>query len=317
MVNLLKRPVLLVGALVSTGLLAAAQGSGGMAQVGTVNYIEGHAAIDGRALSTQSLKSTIVAPGQTLTTEMGSKAEMLLTPGVVLRLGDNSGVRMVTPSLTNTQVDLQRGTAMVEVDMIAPENHLVVADHGSNIRLEKKGLYSFNADQPLLAVYDGKASVQIGDKSTEVGRGKELTLQPEAKLKTQSFDRNQEGDLYAWSRLRSEYMAEANGYSAQTILVSSPGWWYGTGWYWNPYFDSWAFVPGAGYLYSPFGFGFFSPGYAYYGGFGGLYHGYRGVYPGRGLAGRPAYSGGFRGAPAMGHFSGGMGGGFHGGGGRR
>lgn len=294
MVNLLKTPVLLTGVLLSTAFLAAAQGSGRMAQPGTVNYIEGQASIDGRAIAAGSLRSTAVAAGQTLATGVGSKAEMLLTPGVVLRLGDNSAVRMVAPSLTNTRVDLQRGNAMVEVDQILPENHLTVSDHDANIRLEKRGLYSFNADQPLLAVYDGKASAQIGDQSTDVGKGKELMLQPSAKLKTQSFDRNQEGELYAWSRLRSQYLAEANGYSAQTILAYSPGWWYGTGWYWNPYFDTWAFVPGAGYLYSPFGFAFFSPGYAFYGG-------YRGFYPGHfggaysGFRGAPAMAGGFRG----------------------
>ncbi len=160
----------------------------------------------------------------------------------------------------------------------------------------------------MVAVYDGKADVQVGDRTADVGKGRQLMLQANGNLKTQKFDRNQEGDLYAWSRLRSQYMSEANGYSAQTILAYDPGWWYGTGWYWNPYFNTWAFVPGAGYLYSPFGFGFFAPGYAYYGGYGHGFYG-RGYYPG------------YRGAPAIAHsggFAGGFGGGgFHGGGGRR
>ncbi len=317
MVNLLKRPALVAGALLATGLLASAQGGGGMGQPGAVSYVEGQAAIDGRAITTGSSRSTNLAAGQTLTTAMGSKAEILLTPGVFLRLGDNSAVKMVAPSLTNTQVDLARGTAMVEVDMISPESRVVVCAHDANVRLEKKGLYSFNADQPMLAVYDGKAEVQIGDKTADVGKGHELVLQSADKLKTQDFNRDQQGDLYAWSKVRSEYMSEASDYSAET-LVASPGYWYGSGWYWNPYFDSWAFMPGAGYLYSPFGFGFFSPGYAYLGR--GLYgHGFYG----HGYYGHPA-PGFHGGAPAIAHggFSGGFhggvgGGGFHGGGGRR
>ncbi len=322
MVNLLKKPVLLAGALFSTALLATAQGGGGFAAPqagrgyataqgggsfappGTVNYIEGQATIDGSAIPSGSLRSTRVAAGQTLATGMDSKAEMLLTPGEVLRLGDNSAVRMVSPLLTNIQVDLQRGTAIVEVNMIAPGNRLAVSDHGAKILLEKKGLYSFNADQPLLAVYDGRASVQIGDKSTDVGKGKELMLQPGAKLKTQGFDRKQEGELYAWSSLRAQYLAQASTYYTQTSAAYYPGWAYGDGWYWNPWFNTW-------------GWGGFGLGYGFYGGYGGYYGaygGYRGAYGGyRGAY--PGYSG-FRGTPAMGHISGGFsGGGFHGGGG--
>jgi FecR protein len=299
MVELLKRPVVLAaGVLLSTGLLASAQGNGGMAQPGTVNYVEGQASIDGNTIPNGSSRSVVVAAGQTLSTAMGSKAEMLLMPGVVLRLGDNSAVQMVAPSLTNTQVDLVHGAAMVEVDQISPESRLAVSDHGANVRLEKNGLYSFNADQPMVAVYDGKAVVQMGDQTAEVGKGRELMLQSAGKLKTQSFDRNQQGDLYAWSKVRSQYMSEANTYSAQTLFVDYPGWWYGAGWYWNPYFATWAFMPGAGYLYSPFGFGFFAPGYAHFG------HGYYG-----GFRGGPAFAGGFRGGFSGGFHGGGFGGG--------
>ena len=90
---------------------------------------------------------------------------------MVLCLGDNSAVRMVSPSIVTTQLDLLRGTAMVEVDQIEPENNLLISDHGTNVRLEKKGLYSFNADQPMVAVYDGKATLVLADKSYHVDKG--------------------------------------------------------------------------------------------------------------------------------------------------
>ena len=48
--------------------------------------------------------------------------------------------------------------------------------------------------------------------------------------------------------------------SARVYMVNPYGW-YGSGWYWNPYFSMYSFVPGAGYLYSPFGYGFYSPFY--------------------------------------------------------
>jgi len=39
----------------------------------------------------------------------GGKAEILLTPGAFLRVGGDSAVKMISPGLTNTQVEVQRG----------------------------------------------------------------------------------------------------------------------------------------------------------------------------------------------------------------
>ena len=106
--------------------------------------------------------------------------------------------------------------------------------------------------------------VQTEDKSVDVKKGKELPLTEGAALKPQKFDRNESDDLMAWSKLRSQYLADANAASAQTVVVNNPGWWAGTGWYWNPWYSTWAFLPGSGFLYNPWGFGFYSPSYFYY-----------------------------------------------------
>jgi len=73
------------------------------------------------------------------------------------------------------------------------------------------------------------------------------------------FDRNETGELYACRKLRSSYMAEANAASAQTIIAEDPYWYYGTGWYWNPWFSAYTFLPADGIYYGPFGWGFYSP----------------------------------------------------------
>lgn len=307
MVRVLKSMALAGAGLFAAAGLAAAYPT--VARPGTVNYVEGNVSLDGHAVTTKSLGSMEVSPGQVLETGTNGKAELLLTPGVYLRLGENGAVRMVSPSLTDTQVEVLSGEANLEVDMLAKENHLNVLDHGSDIHIQKKGIYNINADQPMVAVYDGKAQVQVGDQTTEVKKGKELPLIPAAKLKPQKFDRNQEDPLYAWSKLRSEYEAQANAASAQMVVMDDPGWWAGTGWYWNPYFDTFAFVPGAGYLYNPWGFGFYSPAFwayntPYLGGYygGGYYGGYGGFRGWNG--GHRIVRGGTRGAvgaaPAMG-----------------
>jgi hypothetical protein len=257
MMNLFRASSRLAGALFTAGLVAFAQG--GMAQPGTVNYTEGQVLIDGQAV--HGSRSTAVQPGQVLQTQDG-KAEMLLTPGVFLRLNNQSEARLVSSSITDTRVDLLRGEAMIEAAQVEKENNISIGDAGFKTRIDKRGIYEFNADQPRVAVYDGELTVRNDDHETNVKKGRAVALVAQnTKLKTESFDTRNTDALYSWSKLRSEYMAEANMSSAQTIVVNNPGWFYGTGWYWNPYFDSWAFVPGGGYFYSPFGFGFYSPAY--------------------------------------------------------
>ncbi len=46
-------------------------------------------------------------------------AEVLLTPGVFLRLGENSSIRMISSKLTDTRVEVLNGSAMVECDDLA------------------------------------------------------------------------------------------------------------------------------------------------------------------------------------------------------
>lgn len=250
-----------IGLGLAAGALAVAQGPTG--RPGTVNYIEGQVTLDGQSVGAKAMGSTEVLPGQILQTVQG-KAEMLLTPGVFLRLADNSGVRMISPSLIDTRVELIRGEAMVEADQVLPGNHLVISDQGADVQILKNGVYKFTADPAVVAVYDGKAQVFRDDHTTEIGKGKELMLAA-AGQKAGSFDRNSADSLYQWSDVRSEYLAEANQSSVQMIVAGNPGWWYGTGWYWNPWFSAWAFVPANGFFYSPFGFGFYSPVYwSYY-----------------------------------------------------
>src|SRR5271167_205947 len=77
---------------------------------GTLNYVEGQAAVGADALNAKSVGSVTLQSGQTLTTET-SKAEILLTPGVFFRVGDNGAATLVSSSLTNTEASLIKGQA--------------------------------------------------------------------------------------------------------------------------------------------------------------------------------------------------------------
>src|SRR5215470_11879609 len=152
---------------------------------------------------------------------------------------------------------------MVEVDEIYHENNLRVSQPGGDTKLEKTGLYGFDASNAAVRVFDGKAVVTADDRKITVKKNQELAFDS-PKLKARGFDKDQvakNNDLYRWSSLRSEYLSEANVNAAQRYYVNGwygPGWW-GPGWYWDPWFGGFTFLPGSGFFYNPFGWGFYSP----------------------------------------------------------
>ncbi len=310
----------------------------GPGRPGAVNYVEGQASINGQTLDAKSVGSVELEQGQTLATGKG-KTEILLTPGVFLRLGDNSSVKMISSGLTDTQVQLEQGRGFVEVDELYRENHITVVQGNATIELTKKGLYDFDVEHNKVRVFDGHAVITEDGHHVDVKGGHEANVNVAGEMKARGFDKKtSEDDLYHWSSLRSSYLAEANIQSARTYVVGdSFGYgWYGAGWYWNPWFSAYTFIPGDGFFYNPFGWGFYSPLYVYrapwIGGFRGGYYGGRTfahyappaafVHPSAAGFARPGVAGRSFAAPAARPaFSGGarsMGGaGFHGGGGHR
>jgi len=323
------------------------------ASPGTINYIEGEAKTGTQTLSSKSVGKVALSTGQTLETQNG-RVEVLLTPGAFLRLGNDTSIKMVSPSLLNTKVDVTSGEATVEVDEYHSRQNLMIGEDGSTSYLVHTGLYDFDPVQGAIRVIKGQAVVVRDDHHIRVNPGHEVDLFPQtAKLKTTKFNVGQyenNNPLYSWTKLRSQYLAEANVNEAPYLYGGGwpgwmgpgwgwgPGWgegFYGSGWYWNPWFMSYTFIPGAGVIDSPFGWGFYSPWsvglapYAVYGG--GVRHfgrgfnswgmrsshhpfapGARAFGPGHETLGqRGFHAGGFRGGFRGGGF---QGGGFHGGG---
>jgi FecR protein len=255
---------------------------------GAINYVEGHVKIGSETLSSASVGKVQLKPGQTLETEDG-RVEMLLTPGVFIRLGQDTSVTMVSPSLTNTKVKVDTGEATAEVDEYHSQNNLMVQVDDATAYLVHTGFYDFDPQQGLIRVLKGQAVVLRDDYHVRVNPGRQVELFPQtAKLQAVKFDVGQykkQNPLYSWSKLRSQYLAEANVNEAPHVYGWNgwgpgwygPGWWgaglgwgagwgpgwswYGPGWYWNPWFMSYTFIPGGGVYYSPFGWGFYSPRY--------------------------------------------------------
>jgi hypothetical protein len=227
------------------------------AKPGVVNYVEGIAYLNGNRISEIAMKTTFLNTNDSFSTGSG-KAEVLLTPGVFLRMGDNSEIRMISPSLIHTRVELVRGEAMVEVARLEKGNDIQIVDHGGSVALEKNGLYRFTAENPpTAAVIDGKAEVSFADEKIDLKKGHLTELA--GSLKSEKLDLDEEDELYAWSNLRSQYDAAASYQAASAAGMNASGYTYG-GWYFDNPFDCWAWLPASGAFYSPFGWGFYSPG---------------------------------------------------------
>src|SRR5579871_5063212 len=194
---------------------------------GTVNYVEGAVYLDGQPLDRKSVGSTEMDAGQVLTTRAG-RAEVLLNPGIYLRVDDNSSVKLLSPSLTPTQVSVEGGRAAMKVDELLPQNVVQVLDHGVTTQLTKTGYYEFDANNPTVAVTKGQAEVEVsGGRWQKVKGDHELALVGDSADKEQKFQPDTESDqLMDWSKLRSQYLAQANN----EMAAQDYGYGYGPGW---------------------------------------------------------------------------------------
>jgi hypothetical protein len=255
----------------------------------TINFVDGMAMLGGHPLVPGEGGTEMLAAGKILQTAAG-KVELLLQPGVFLRLDDHSAVMLVEKTDSRLEIELERGRAEVEVDKIAKSDYLLIDQRDGGTQIEKNGLYGFDANKNTMRVFDGEAAVFGGtgnvgaERAVTVKGGHEVAVTA-APGKPEEFDREQVAAkdlLYQWSSDRARDVASSE-YGGGGGVVPE----YEPGFYPYPYYA---------YGYYPYGlypyYGFYGP--AFYGGYG---FGFGGYYGG--------YYGGFHG------------GGFHGGGGRR
>lgn len=238
------------------------------AHSGTIHYTEGQVLLDGTAVEPKLGTFPEMKNGQVLSAQDG-RAEILLTPGVFLRLGENSSFKMIANQLTNTRLEFTGGEAMIEVGELLPDNAITVVFSGADISIAKRGLYRFDSDPAKLRVYEGEVSVvSASSDPVTVRKGQELLLgQP--KLSAKSFDTKATDEFYRWGARRDEYVAQANISSAKAVRdggysgmgYNGLGMTGGAGsWAYNQWFGMYTYLPGGNStFFSPYGFGYFSP----------------------------------------------------------
>ena len=262
--------------LAMTALVCSAQ-SVTSAHSGTLHYLEGDVSVDGTPVHSKAGRFSEIKEQSVLRTAQG-RAEVLLTPGVFLRIGENSAVRMLDTRLVSTRLEVLSGTVIVESDdpqMSIKDSPVALIYEDYVIRLVKHGLVEISSDPANMKVYKGEAVVDIASAPSAndrliVREGRVLSLS--TSLIIEKFNDKVGDDLYVWARDRSQSLSAANMSSARSLNLigngdasgcgtgfgSASGNWSG-GWYFNPYFSMYTFVPAGGTFWNPWGYGFYSP----------------------------------------------------------
>jgi hypothetical protein len=276
---------------VSLGVLAAGSACAQAvisSHSGVVQYVEGRAFLGDKPVEPKFGTFPDIKENQEFRTEDG-RAEILLTPGVFLRMGENSSIRMLSTRLTDTRVEVLSGSAMIESNEIPKDNAIQLVYKKDSIRLQKQGLYRLDTEPARFQVFEGEAVVTDDSGQLTLHSGKQTNLA--AVLQAENFDRKADDQdaLYRWSDRRASYVAQANVASANSANASSGGYGnyggygfgglgygsafgggYGSypgflgGWAFNPMFGMYTYLPYSGFGYSPFGYTYYSPATVFY-----------------------------------------------------
>jgi hypothetical protein len=219
----MRRHLLSVAALLFPLLPHAAGQSVISARSGLVNFFEGVVFLDGQPLVRKSGTFARMREGSTLSTQSG-RAEVLLTPDTYLRIGEDSGVRMISNDVDDTKVELVSGSSILD-SARAPEGVFVkIVFRDSTIRILKPGHYRMDAEPAQLRVYEGEAEVQRNGEQVKIESSQLMPLDGAPVVRR--FTEGSDGLLDIWSEERGSLIA-SNLVNSQSIsdplLDTGPG----------------------------------------------------------------------------------------------
>jgi hypothetical protein len=181
---------------------------------GLVYFFDGSVFIGPQRLEQKFGKFPDIGEGGELRTEQGH-AEVLLTPGVFLRVAENSTVRMVSTRLSDTRVELLDGSAIVEAN--EPAGAVKVVHKDWEVRVPKEGVCRINTAPPQVIVYKGQAEVSTdgATKPIDVRQGETLPLA--AVLVPDRTPLEASDDFKSWAMGRSQAISSDNHTAAAII----------------------------------------------------------------------------------------------------
>ena len=222
---------------------------------GLINFAEGEVFLSGQPVELKAGKFPEVREGAELRTEAG-RAEVLLTPGMVMRVGPDSAIMMTSASLIDTRVEFRRGSAVIEVSADPEGTKARIKYRDYDIRFPKRGMFRIDSMPREFRVYDGEAEISyLGDKAT-LAKDQKVSLY--GGLMAETLHRSITDGLDEWSMRRDNQLAadnpppgDLNGGDADLSFALPANAFYGLSSYSTPV------TP---YSYG-YGYGYYGPGY--------------------------------------------------------
>lgn len=185
------------------------------ASAGTVHYFEGAVFVDDHALEHKAAVFSNIPNGSILRTENG-RAEILLTPGVILRLDEDSSINMVSNTLTDARLDFVKGSAILDTLTAAGMPPVVVTYQRCEIRFPKPGIYRLDSDTGVLQAYTGEAKVLGPEgKNSAVDTSKLFFF--DLGMVTNKFGEPNQDAFYDWARGRADALSAENQLAEQSV----------------------------------------------------------------------------------------------------
>lgn len=185
---------------------------------GLINFVDGSVFLNDERVEQKFGKFDQMKDGSELWTHDG-KAEVMLTPGVFLRVGPNSAIRMVSTLLTDTRVEVFKGSSIVEFTGTASKAPVTITYKDYQARIGKEGRYRFNCEPPELRVESGQAEISYQGKSKIVETGYILPLLDG--VTAWKFDSHVPDALDDWNSARNESISADNADAEKSSDLST------------------------------------------------------------------------------------------------
>jgi hypothetical protein len=226
------------------------------AHSGVIYYFEGNVYLGDQHLESHLGVFPSLPQGSQLRTADGH-AEVLLTPGVFIRMGENSSIRMVSNRLADTQVELESGSAIVDSGEPNSGTSVSLIYKGWKVHFLEKGVYRIDCDPPHLAVRQGHAEV-FAKAAAPVSVEHGMNLPFAGVLVPDRTDDRSLDALGDWSAGRGQSIVADNTITAQ--LDEDPA-------SQTSAFDNFTYypvlgMPSAGLGFNPYGYSSYQPGFS-------------------------------------------------------